>query len=160
MGTFLEPEDLTPFVNIELVKAEQMIEDSEALAILAAPCVTDNDFLSDTVLVGAVKAILRGAILRWNDTGTGAVTQTGAGSFQQTIDTRSTRRSMFWPSEIDDLRGLCKRFNEASSGAFSVDTATCSWGWHLPWCAGNMGANYCSCGTVIAGYPIYEGGTP
>ena len=44
-----------------------------------------------------------------------------------------------------------------TSGAFSIDTinaATC----HLPWCALNFGALYCSCGADIAGYPIFEGG--
>lgn len=28
---------------------------------------------------------------------------------------------------------------------------------HLPWCSLSMGAEYCSCGTDIAGSPIYEG---
>lgn len=27
---------------------------------------------------------------------------------------------------------------------------------HMPWCAVNMGATYCSCGADIAGWPIYE----
>lgn len=43
------------------------------------------------------------------------------------------------------------------SGAFSVDMlgTTSS---HLPWCSLAFGAVYCSCGTDIAGYPIFEGG--
>lgn len=49
----------------------------------------------------------------------------------------------------------------AESGkAFSIDTAP-SGSVHLPWCSLSMGANYCSCGVDIAGYPIYElGGYP
>ncbi len=45
--------------------------------------------------------------------------------------------------------------DEDGSGAFSVDT----YGYasaHLPWCAVNFEANYCSCGVDIAGYPIFE----
>lgn len=43
------------------------------------------------------------------------------------------------------------------SGAFAIDmigTTTM----HLPWCSLYFGANYCSCGVDIAGYPIFEGG--
>jgi hypothetical protein len=29
---------------------------------------------------------------------------------------------------------------------------------HMPWCAANMGAVYCSCGADLAGYPLWEGG--
>lgn len=43
------------------------------------------------------------------------------------------------------------------SGAFSIDMLGAASA-HLPWCAVNFGALYCSCGVDIAGYPIYEGG--
>jgi hypothetical protein len=42
-----------------------------------------------------------------------------------------------------------------SSGAYSVDmVGTAST--HVAWCALAFGALYCSCGSDIAGYPIYE----
>lgn len=41
------------------------------------------------------------------------------------------------------------------SGAFAIDMVPAA-NMHLPWCSLSMGANYCSCGTDIAGYPIYE----
>lgn len=47
---------------------------------------------------------------------------------------------------------------DAPGGAFSVDTAT---GWvspHLPWCNIYWNDADCSCGTNIAGRPIYETG--
>ncbi|WP_193314956.1 hypothetical protein [Georgenia thermotolerans] len=122
--TFLVPDDLAAFADIEPVKAQAMIEDAEAMAALAAPCITNPDFAADAALLGALKAILRAAILRWNDTGSGAVTQIGAGSFQQTIDTRSgVRRGMFWPSEIEQLRDLCAKFsgNADDDAAFMVN---------------------------------------
>jgi hypothetical protein len=42
-----------------------------------------------------------------------------------------------------------------TSGAFSIDMVS-TYSRHLPWCSLMMGANYCSCGVDIAGYPIYE----
>lgn len=44
------------------------------------------------------------------------------------------------------------------SGAFSIDMAPAGGSVHQPWCATSLGANYCSCGADIAGYPIYEYG--
>lgn len=45
-----------------------------------------------------------------------------------------------------------------TSGAFAVDMFRGVGSVHAPWCALNFGANYCSCGADIAGYPIFEGG--
>lgn len=120
---FLTPADLAPFATIDEAKASAMIEDAEAMATLAAPCITDPTFQDDTGLVSAVRAVLRGAILRWHDAGAGAVSQQSAGPFQQTLDTRQVRKGMFWPSEIEQLRDLCKTFaGEHDGGAFEVDT--------------------------------------
>lgn len=46
--------------------------------------------------------------------------------------------------------------SDSSNGAFSITPGGTST-MHLPWCASMLGANYCSCGADIAGYPIYEG---
>lgn len=122
MGRFLEPEDLAPFAQIDAAKAREMIADAEAMAALAAPCITDPEFLLDEALAGAVRAILRGAVLRRNESGAGALTQVGAGSFQMSTDTRQPTRGLFWPSEIQQLRELCSRFNESlDDAAFMVD---------------------------------------
>src|SRR4051794_38040500 len=103
MGTFLNAIDLDPFADIDLNKADAMIEDAEAMAVLVAPCITAVGFAQ----TAAVKAILRGALLRWNDAGTGALSAQTAGPFGQTLDTRQERRAMFWPSEIEQLQNLC-----------------------------------------------------
>ena len=42
-------------------------------------------------------------------------------------------------------------------GAFAIDMLGAA-SLHLPWCAVNFGAVYCSCGVDIAGTPIFEGG--
>ena len=44
----------------------------------------------------------------------------------------------------------------ASGGqAFAVDVMTLT-AVHQPWCNVNLGANYCSCGADLAGYPLWE----
>lgn len=154
MGQFIEDTDLAPFATIDAAKAAAMIEDAESTAILIAPCVADLE--EGSPKRGAVKAILRGAVLRWHDAGSGALQQVSAGPFQQSIQVQS-RRSLFWPSEIEQLQSLCK--DSGGGKAFAVDTAPGSAGSHLPWCNLMFGANYCSCGADIAGVPIYEGGT-
>jgi hypothetical protein len=116
MGTFLDVEDLAPFATIDSAKAAAMIEDAEAMALLAAPCIAVEGF----TYVAAVKAILRGAVLRWNEAGSGALQAQTAGPFGQTLDTRQERRGMFWPSEIVALQGLCA---DSQGGVYSVSLA-------------------------------------
>lgn len=143
------PADLAPFAEIGTEKAEAMIADALALAAQVAPCITENDFTGDA----AAKAIIRGAILRWDDAGSGGTEQQTVGPFGQTITT--PRRGMFWPSEIVDLQRLCRESD--SGGAFAIDTVGCG-SVHSEVCSLNFGANYCSCGADIAGWPLYEVG--
>ena len=108
--------DLKPFApGLDPAQAAIMITDALALAAEVAPCITDSGFTKGA----AAKAIIRGAILRWNDAGSGASVQLGAGQFQQTIDTRQKRRGMYWPSEITDLQKLCQT---GKGQAFTIDT--------------------------------------
>src|SRR5690348_2759850 len=111
---FVDPSDLEPFADIPLDKALAMIDDAEAMAALAAPCINSEGFAN----ASAVKAILRGAILRWFDSGSGAVQSQTAGPFGQTLDTRQERRGMFWPSEIQQLQNLC-----SSGSVYTVSLA-------------------------------------
>lgn len=156
MGAFLATSDLTPFADIDEAKAYAMIADAEAMAALAAPCITDPLFAADATLSGALKAILRGAIIRWHEAGSGALQQQQVGPFGQTVDTRQQRRGMFWPSEIEQLRDLCVRFSDSESGAYTLDLAPSTLTSHRPWCSLYFGATYCSCGADIAGFPLYE----
>lgn len=144
--------DLEPFATIDAVKAQAMIDDALALAARVAPCILEATFNYDA----AAKAVIRGAILRWNDSGSGAATSMQAGPFGQTLDTRQTRRGMFWPAEIEQLQDLCKGLELA--GAFNVDTVDITWGGHSEVCALFFGAEYCSCGAILTAglYPLYE----
>jgi hypothetical protein len=146
----LVPEDLTPFADIPEAKALAMIQDALALAARVAPCILEDAFLYDA----AARAILRGAVLRWHDAGTGALQQQSVDDYSQTVDTRQQRRGMFWPSEIQQLQDLCK--GDETSGAFAVDTSAASVV-HADICALNFGAEYCSCGAVLTqNLPLYE----
>lgn len=121
MTVIIEVSDLEKFVpGIDPVKAEEMIKDILAWAEAVAPCITDPEFPYGD----AVKAILRNALLRWNDSGSGAITQWGAGQYQQSIDTRQPRKAMLTPTDIAELQKLCRKFNggTGSSGAFTVDS--------------------------------------
>lgn len=153
MGAFLNPSDLPDGVGSSLgLPPEVMIADAEALALLSAPCLgIDPPVLTDAQ-VAAVKAILRGAIMRWSDAGTGAVQSESAGPFSQTTDTTVPRRGMFWPSEIALLQGVCA--DGEAGKAFGVDTVTFD-GIHADACSINLGATYCSCGADIAGFPLW-----
>jgi len=63
---------------------------------------------------------------------------------------------MFWPSEIDQLRDLCR--GEDTSGAYAIDTLAGLTGIvHADTCSLNFGAAYCSCGAVLTqNFPLYE----
>lgn len=146
----ISPADLEPFATIDPVKAQAMIDDALAMAELVAPCITSTEFAH----AGAAKAVIRGAILRWHDAGSGAVSSQTAGPFGQTLDTRQVRRSMFWPSEIEQLQKMCQAAD--TGGAWAYDTAGCLLPQHAEICALHFGADYCSCGAVLAGAPLWE----
>jgi|SRR5690554_275464 len=145
----LTPDDLEPFAAIPEARALALIEDAIALAARVAPCILDEDFAH----AAAAKAVLREAILRRNEAGSGAVTQQGAGPFQLSVDTRQPRRAMFRPDEVAQLQELCR---DATPAAFSVDTAPAGGSRHSPICSLMFGAAYCSCGADIAGEPLHE----
>lgn len=148
----IEPGDITPFAEIPADRLAAMIADVSAMAVLVAPCLGDEATLEESQKAAA-KAVLRGAILRWNDAGTGAFQAQAAGPFSVQTDTRQQRRGAFWPSEIEQLQDICG--GEAGK-AFSVDTAPTYGTIHAAICALNFGANYCSCGADIAGEPLWE----
>lgn len=108
----LETDDLTLFATIDNDLAEQLVADAVALATLAAPCLAGED-LTDLQIAQA-KAVLRTAALRWHESGSGGMQQVGPFQF-------ASRKSLFWPSEIDLLQKICQTAD--SGGAFAVDTA-------------------------------------
>ena len=148
----ITPEDIAPFATIDAAKLSAMIEDAEAMAGSVAPCLINLESPLSDLQRAAAKAILRRAILRWHEVGTGVVTQQSAGPFQQSLDTtRSAPRSLFWPSEVAELQGICKAATDAPKGGqvFTIN-ASGSAGWvQSPLCDLNFGGSTCSCGSYL-----------
>lgn len=117
-GPLLTPADLKEFATITYAKAQDMIDDALGVAFIYAPCVLADDFAP--AKRKAAKAIIRGAILRWIEAGTGSVQTQSSMSYSQTLDTRQPRKVMFLPSELDALRRLC-RSDDDTGGAFAID---------------------------------------
>jgi hypothetical protein len=111
-----------------------------------------------TDVLAEAKLILIGAVKRWTESGSGAIstktTMTGPYMETETLDTKVRTGFNLWPSEISQLQELCK--TGGTSAAFTVDVAPSLSGQHLLWCSLNFGADYCSCGVDIAGEPIFE----
>lgn len=159
----LTPADLAPFADIDPVKAQEMIDDALAMAVLVAPCLApDSGTVLSEMQSKTVKAILRRAIVRWNEVGTGVVSQQTSGPFSQTTDTtRSGSKSLFWPSEVNDLQAVCRAAGAAPDrgGAYAIDTAPGLSSRHAPTCSTVFGG-VCSCGSYLNNHhgPIPEYG--
>ena len=118
--TLLTPADLAPFAVIDEAKASLMIEDASALAVLVAPCLSG---VLTAEQEATARAVLRGAILRWNETGAGGVvTQQSAGPMSQTV-TSGVRKGMFWPSEIRQLQRVCATGSGRRAHMVDLDTS-------------------------------------
>ncbi|HET7666546.1 MAG TPA: hypothetical protein VFK56_10850 [Mycobacterium sp.] len=146
--------------DAELIDA--MIDGANAKASRVAPCLTWDG--TDTTKpaptadqLAEAKLVLIGAVKRWVEAGSGALQSQTIGPFGQTVDTRQKSSGFnLWPSEIEQLQEICANGTTNSAGAFSITPAASTTTGHAPWCALNFGANYCSCGADIAGYPIFE----
>lgn len=68
-----------------------------------APCLKELD--ADEEQTEIVKSALRSVVLRWYDTGSGAVRSHTAGEYSETLSQYSG--GLFRPDEISDLQGIC-----------------------------------------------------
>lgn len=132
--------------------ASVWVDGANARASRVAPCLAGTDPAPTTDQLSEAKLILIGAVIRWSQAGAGALQTQTAGPYGITFDTRQRGGFNLWPSEITQLQDICK--NGAESMAYSVDTVPCSY-YHSPICSLYFGGT-CSCGTDIAGQPIYE----
>lgn len=148
----ITPADLAPFASIPEAKAVEMIADALAIAALDAPCILLEDFEH----AAAAKAIIRGAILRWHDSGAGGVLQESRtdGPFTRSLTLDKRRDGIFTEAEIDMLKRLC---SGEATGAFDIDTVPSAAVVHAEVCSINFGATYCSCGAVLTqGMALWE----
>lgn len=132
-----------------------LVAGANAKASRVAPCLISTDPEPSPDQLAEAMMVLIGAVKRWAEAGAGSLQAQTAGPFGMTVDTRQRAGYNLWPSEITDLQAICST-GPTGRQAFSVDTAPLCGSDHLPWCDINMGALDCSCGVLLAGYPIYE----
>lgn len=112
-------EDFEAWNLSDTERLDQLIGDVLAQAAIVAPCLDAPAFAYGR----AAKAVLREAVLRRLDAGTGAVTtrQQGTGPFSQmeVVDARGMR-GILRPDDISQLQTLCSLHNdETESGRLS-----------------------------------------
>lgn len=139
MAAIIDVSDLPSAIQSnELVQA--MVAGANAKASRVAPCLTwtgeDADRPAPTAdQLAEAKLVLIGAVRRWAETSSGALSQQGAGPFSMTVDTRQRTGYNLWPSEIEGLQAVCLAAGEGGPGrAFEVDT--------MPADAGVYGVDY------------------
>lgn len=124
------------------------IADAEMLITLRA---TQLDINVDTIDEAKIDYVVREAVVaqvKRPDDATQVTASIDDGSVSKTY--RSSRGRVTILDEWWGLLGLT-----APAGAFALDLVPRGSN-HLPWCSLYFGATYCSCGTDIAGHPIYE----
>lgn len=110
MEPLVTPDDLRLFdPSLDAAKAAKMIEYATADALRVAPCLKTT---TDADVRKQAEGIIVRAILRWHDSGSGALQQwantDGPFSRSATVDTRtSSSHGIFYPTEQDDLKSLC-----------------------------------------------------
>lgn len=102
--------------GLDLAQAQALIDSTLARAARVAPCLTAADF----AYADAARAILLDVIGRRVEAGSGVVQSEAAGPLTRTFFPPG--RSLFWPTEIDELQGLC-----AAGTAAAAATALPAW---------------------------------
>lgn len=154
MAHIIEVTDLpTALQSADMI--EDLVAGANAKAARVAPCLVSSAPGPTPDQLAEAKLILLGALKRWADAGSGAFQQQTAGPFSVSADTRTRTGYNLWPSEVNDLQGICQKDDE-DDGAFAVDTVSAG-GYHSPICSIYFGSGTtCSCGADLAGTPIYE----
>jgi hypothetical protein len=116
--------------------AAVMVAGANGKASRVAPCLADSPTADQ---LAEAKLVLIGAVKRWADAGSGALSAQTAGPFGQTLDTRQRMGYNLWPSEITDLQGVCG----ASQGLTSIELVS------------SQGSRYCV-DDFDAGWPDSE----
>lgn len=135
--------------------AQRMVDGANAKASRVAPCLASSDPEPTADQLDEARLVLIGAVKRWAEASSGALSAQVAGPFSQTVDTRQRTGYNLWPSEIKQLQDICS--TGETSGAFTVDSISTAVV-HADTCSINFGATYCSCGAALTGlFPLYEG---
>lgn len=135
--------------------AESMLAGVWARARKIAPCLHESTTTLDDIDTELVKTIITSVVVRWHESGSGAVTQRGAGDFSETLSGYSG--GLFRPDEIRDLQQMCSEFRAQSASTIPVGGYEPVTVQHAGWCSINFGATYCDCGAELTatGLPLW-----
>lgn len=140
--------------------AQEMIITVWARVLKVAPCLRvsqdEPSPLDDPVNLQIVKDVVRGAVLRWADRGSGALKFQSSGDFSQTL---ADVGALLRPNEIRELEEMCGEFTRQQRAA-TISTATYNNEIvHAPWCSVNFAAGalnpqpgapvFCNCGSIL-----------
>jgi hypothetical protein len=128
---------------------QMWVEDAYMLVEVRRAKIAPDMFLDQARLDYVIREVVVAHIKKPDDATqvTIAVDDASTSKTYQSGKGRVTIVDEFWA-----LLGLL----EPESGAYSIDTVGTATR-HLPWCTLFFGATYCSCGTDLAGSPIFEG---
>lgn len=146
--------------NVEEDIANAMITSVWARAVKVAPCLKVDGTLDDPDDAEVVKAVLRAVIMRWLDTGSGAVTQRAADGYQETL--RDHGGGLFRPEEIKDLQAFCAGTQSQAAQTIRTDYENGYLVQHAAWCSTRFANNtdiptLCDCGAELTwdGLPLW-----
>lgn len=100
----IDPGQIATKLGITAEEAEQLIDGAIARAAIVAPCLLEDNLSAQAV--AAATDIIVTSLVRRQQYGTGVVTQQQAGPLTERVQ---GSRGLFWPEEIHDLQGLCRR---------------------------------------------------
>ena len=122
MQSPIDPADLAVFdPDIEEERAEAMIATVWARARTVAPCLASDDVELSPDQFEVVKGIVRDAVLRWSDVGTGVTKSRTAGDYAESYDAGAGRSGLFRPDEIHELQNVCRAVRRPTQRAYSID---------------------------------------
>lgn len=141
--------------------ATALIAGTWARALKIAPCLADMEWTDDDTEPGwantqLVKDILRDAILRRDEAGTGVVGSRVSGDYQETLKYSG---GLFRPSEIADLQQLCSDYKSSGRATTHLTIPEESvYVQHADWCSINFGGTLCDCGAELTqdGLPLWH----
>lgn len=156
--TWVEVKVFSEDISEELTNA--MIATVWSRAQTLAPCLKveapDPNPLDDPTNVEVVKSVLRAAVLRWDETGSGGVTSRRANEYQESLSEYSG--GLFRPDEIATLRALCTDYRSQKANTILTAPIGSLYVQHALWCSITFGGNFCDCGAELtaSGLPLWS----
>lgn len=114
----LTPADLQMFVQVSDDMANELIDTTLARVRRKYPCLFDIALSEDDAQTA--RGIIRDAILRRIDTGSGGVQSEGKGPFTTTYLPPDKRHGLFTEADVTELTAICAGQQEAAGPAVPV----------------------------------------